>query len=615
MSRTPTILLLLLLCGCASGQTLNIGTLTVGSVVVGSNNTVIETGLSPAATGLIASTTANNTTVTIHNPGTNIFTTGEIIELFDVGPRVLNGIRESVICLIQNVSANTNITLLYLCGVTSTNVACRIGKNNRVKIQADYDLAKTHVPNIFFIAQPGTFMVCADSVLTTNLVMPNEFAAQPDVVLDSGGVTILGTNGTILMTPGASMYHWVTSLNDYRFLRSTLFWQVPSSNVNYPLMIANLTEDGGVTNGYDPGLTADLTSDAIITVWDGTGTPAFPVQTIHSNCFVQHWRGEMHKGTVSTAVANVRCVETNCTFADGGLTALNNSFAQTIGGCTFSNIFIMEFYRAYTTAPSYIVNNTWTNTHGLWVLNGSLNTAEVQPILIAGNHGFIPLNQVFLTMTPAANVTYSNNTIFGANGYGISSTAAGLQGTAFNTNVVIRDSDFGDVFWPIQFDGYAATNWLVTNITSTSTHDFAVIIGAGFKLGINLYGISCPSPAESTLVNSGGQYFYDDASNNHGPHQVPSGGGDSLAISYGTGNFQQLIPSVGGKSFYMSYTDSNTIPVGLHGELPPVVLSNANFSGFDTTVYYSNLTASIVLHPGNTCTNKFTNGVTWTLSN
>lgn len=258
-----------------------------------------------------------------------------------------------------------------------------------------------------------------------------------------------------------------------------------------------------------------------------------------------------------------------------------------------------------------------TNIVGNWFAeNGSLAASSPQPVTYTGIRGAVAHNVYVWIGTPAANVTWTNCDIRSQDpanpGYGILSTAAGLQpvtGASDITNIVIVGNNFHDLFWPISFDGYTAYNWKVSNNVSSSTHGFAVVGGAGYKRQIYFYSNSCPSSVDSTLVDSGGQYFYDDQSNAHGSHEVPSGGGDSVSISYGTGWYQKLIPSVGGKTFYMSFTDSNTIPVGLHGEIPIVVLSNA--SGFDTTYAYSNLSATVVLHPGDTAKSCFTNGYQW----
>jgi hypothetical protein len=556
--------------------------------------TITLTNLGPAVTGLTASITSNSTAVTINNPGTNTFYAGQVIELFGAFTNA------DEVCLIQGVTSGTNITVLYPAGVTSTNVNCIIGTNNLAAIQTAVNSLTTGANTIQF-TQTGSFLCVNPLVLTTNTVMSSEFMAVAGITLTNGGITFLGTNGFSLMSCGAGMLHPANNMPygfaPYDVLRSTLFWITDNGgtmgNLGYPLVFSNLVMDGGVLPGT--GLTPDYTyfppsqsnghgwdptHDAVIQVGSGaSGSPQF-CSLIFTGCTAHGWRGEMWKSTIGSGGTNTAITVAGCAFYDGCASALNFTFAQTVTGCAFTNLVkVVEFDQHYATLPSLFSNLWWTNiVSNPFSIVGANTNAASQPILICGgtNWGIANFNQY--TMSPAANVTFSNLTFHGP-ALGIAFTGVGLQpsdGSASSiTNIVIESCAFNDTYTPIYMDGYPVIGATIQNCTYApqTGNAFTVNLGPGYKSGVVFSGNSGGGPFGHWDGVTAGSFPLMQT-NGFTPVQITDSVGVTNSYFYYNGG-QLSVSALTNSLIYLDSSAGALIPAGAQ-----IVVSNSGSASF-----------------------------------
>jgi hypothetical protein len=570
-------------------------------------------------TGLTASVTSNSTAVTINNPGTNVFHAGQVIELFGAFTN------SDEICVVQTASG-TNLTVLYACGVTSTNIPCIIGTNNLAEIQADVNLASLSAPNKIVFAQTGAFLVVNPLVLTTNAVMSSEFMAVPGITVTNGGITFLGTNGFSLMGCGAGMNHPANNMPygfaPYDVLRSTLFWITDNGgtmgNLSYPLVFQNLVMDGGVLPGtgltpsyvYFPPSQAngdgwDPNHDAIIQVNSGaSGSPQF-CSVIATGCTAHGWRGEMFKSTIGSGGTNTAIQVTGCAFYDGCASAINFTFAQTVTGCWFTNLVkVVEFDQHYATSPSLFSNLFWTNivSNPFSIVGANTNNVS-QAILICGgtNWGIPSFNQY--TMSPAANVTFSNLTLHGSGASGIVFTGVGLQpsdGSASSiTNITVTGCAFNDTYAPIYMDGYPVIGAVIQNCTYTPTtgNAFTGTLGQ-YKSAIVFSGNSGNGPFGNWSSVSGGSFPLMQT-NGFAPYQITDGVGVTNSYFYYNGG-QLSVNALTNSLIYLDSSLGALIPAGAQ-----IVVSNAGSAAFPLS---SAGQALITMEPGAAVTENWLNG-------
>jgi len=576
MKTAFTILLLfLLLSPAARADTVNVVT--------------DEGAVADYVTNYTASVVSNSTTVTINNPGTNTFHTGQVIQLFDAGTNVFSGTNlivasQDLICLIQSVSAVTNIVLAYPCGVTSTNIHCSIGTQNRTAVQNAINLAETGPGNtVYFPA--GNFFWCHPDLLDPTIAMTSEFQARPGVTVTSGSLTFMGTNGTHLFSAGAGVNHPCAGMPGgfaaIDLMRSTLFWITDVSgtmaNLSAPLVFTNLDMDGGVMPGtglqahnYFPpqqidGQGWDPNHDAIIQVNSGaSGNPQF-CSVIITNCSFHGWRGEMVKSGIGSGGTNTAIKIWGSSFYDGNASGINFTFTMDVQGCNFTNLVkTVEFDQHYATAGSLFSNLFWTNiVSNPFSIVGSILGTPPQPVMICGgtNYGISDTSQY--TLSPGENITYSNLTLFGP-ATGFRFTGIGLQpsdgSASYISNIVITGITGNDTFEMFSFDGYPAMNVKVSNCTGASSYYFAE--AAGFKSNITFTGCSHPLSIASSVGITSGNYFLVDTNNNFLYIPIVDNVGKSNLVQYIEGPLWSLQPNAAGCVYAARDDDAALIPAG-----------------------------------------------------
>ncbi|HEU5397526.1 MAG TPA: hypothetical protein VFV81_10175, partial [Verrucomicrobiae bacterium] len=214
------------------------------------------------------STVAGSPVVTAN--GTNTFTSadiGKVIEVFRAGPQVYyNGnlivTQQDIICTVQDVSSDgTSLTLSIPCGYTLPNAYCIVGTDNVNAFQNVINLASGMVnsstTNVTIEIPSGTYLLINAEALDTNFVMSSISETEPALTISSGGLTLQGEPGTVLMGCGAGMNHYVNPANMYPpgaapivpYRGNLFFVAAPSANPKYPLVFNNLVLDGGLLNG------------------------------------------------------------------------------------------------------------------------------------------------------------------------------------------------------------------------------------------------------------------------------------------------------------------------------------------------------------------------------
>ncbi len=558
---------------------------------------VADFGAIGDATSFTVSTISNSTVVSV--VGTNIFSSadvGKVIEVFRAGPWLSYSnwgvvvTQQDIICTITNVSQGTNLSLSIPCGWTM-NAYCVVGRNNAQAFQAAINTASNLVAtgqstNATIGIPPGQYLMISSSALNPNYVMSGISDTHPALTIASGGITLLGLGNsptdTILMGCGAGMEHrvsssltWISSgYAPYVPMRDTLIWcRGPVSSRQYPLVLQNMTLDGGLTNAvqnynyWTPiqanGAGWDTTHHAVAD-WDGTVSFQMHQLKVFTNCVFQHWRGEMLICWTSN-VTNCFNDIANCTFSDGNATADNLYYGQHIHGCTFKNLEkVTEYYQANANLPTLFENNLITNIAGnILVINGATTNANPPAYIIQNNIFYGLPNLDDILFTPAENVVVSNN-VFHGQATGISFSAAGLQpanGTAaVMSNIVIVANSFNDTFLPICMDGYPVMNVAISNNTSASTYSFAMG-GSGFKTNIILAANVGGAAASSGSIQ-GGEYFVDLPSDQLGWYQYNDWTGTRNIIAYWNGHRHMILHSMANSVFSLDDTKPAVMPVG-----------------------------------------------------
>jgi hypothetical protein len=445
--------------------------------------------------------------------------------------------QDMVVTILSVDGTGTNITISSPCGVTSNNIPCTYGTQNMNAfsncIAAATDPCTIYIPT-------GNYLLIPPTALDTNYIQTYYYTRGVVFNISKGGITFLGdgTNLTILTGNGA----WQQKGEDYAYRGSLISMTGPFTASADPLIFDGIQFNGNAVRNhspytYFPAVPTDGTG------WDNShncflyaGTDPFPDYISYTNCLFTHWHGETIYEQLSATNGFIDVG--NCVFVDGNATALNVAFSHNYHNNLFDDYNeVEENYEGYATAPSYFENNLVTNMFGaLMAINGALSNQVNQPYNIIGNTFYCPSGNGIQT-TPAQNVYIISNQFIGDNsGSAIDLGVAGYQGSTINSNIVVADNLFSNVYYAVAVEGAgqnAVWNVLVTNNVAINAHTFAYGYGWStnvvFKNNAGITGCLYGLDSSSLL----GQMFIDDASNVFPTNEVnPTGNNTTNTITY-----------------------------------------------------------------------------------
>ena len=546
------------------------------------------------ASQLYVSTTSNSVVVTTTQwLSTNDI--GKAIELFGVGTQTV-GLNESgvqsinyqdLVATITDVVNGTNIYISQACQQTLTNVLVTYGTDNTpafsnaVSAVSSFDPAVINIPagKYLFIARAGAWQWCG-------------------IYLDRAGISFVGDSptNTTLLAQGAWTLRAPPSGGSPIATRGAMFEvHSPISDPN-PIVIANLTLDGGVVSGRQNFQGQSPANPVTGNGWDGTSTAyvetgdqgnSRPSLQILTNLVVVHWRGEMVKTTSS--YTNGNALIENCVFGDGNATALNFYPTLDIGGCTFTNLFqIMEYYADYSYGASVMHNCFSTNIWGNGIaFNGG--TTLPHSFAIVSNSLYFNFSAAnILEFMPAENITIANNIIAGVSGMTVFSFSPmgeqpGIYFPDCNRNINIINnqifcSDGGSLGMLAQLSGDGLRSTYGLNISSNTVNNCAsaVIQEDGYATNLTFsFNTFNNGPAfqtgQANATNEFGHltpFLFIQANNNLPAHQFGNQGNVGITESVGYGNGAIIgTANLGWSVIILQDSATNQIPVGAFMEV------------------------------------------------
>jgi hypothetical protein len=372
---------------------------------------------------------------------------GKTIEIWGVGQQRIGinsyGVNVTnyidALSIITNVVNGTNLYISCLPQATKTGTFATCGTDNTAAF--NNCIAAATGTNVTIQIPAGTYLC-----IPTNRNYAGSGYLYGSILVSRGGLHFLGEGtNTVLLSKGAFVWSDVFPYGT-NGIRGFLFECVAPIANDSPIVLENLTLDGGVPNGNldvhgitvntVDGLGWDEQHSAWLTCDRGNNTGTATHQCF-TNVIVQHWRGEMFKSIDQNNNGNISIQ--SCTFRDGAATALNIYGSWDVAGSRFENLFqVAEYYQNYYTNTSYFRQNFVTNITGNgWAWNGGVWTAP--PFLMQSNvfyFGGLGMNGI-QTM-PAANISILDNEIHCADYMSaINIGGAGAQGTMMNSNIVI----------------------------------------------------------------------------------------------------------------------------------------------------------------------------------
>lgn len=446
--------------------------------------TVTDYGATGDAATLFVNTMSNSPVVTTT---TNVFSgadIGKVVEIFGAGPLGTSTNHQDLVAVIAGVSSGNTISLDRVCGATATNCYSVYGHNNAVAFQNCINAAPSNsvinVPN-------GTYLVIGSQVLDTNFVAGEMYYTYPSISISKGGLTLVGQNRTNTVLLGCGAWQNKNSPQGIYAYRGFMIACLGPVTNNGPLVIDNLTLDGGVQKGYD-GVTAWPASTGNGDGWDVThdaicdeGTPPLHVNKTLSNLTIRNWRGEQLKSSVGGWDGFITI--TNCSITDGDGSGVNFSFSHNIVNCYFANLCeTMEFWQGYASNTCYFQGNFVTNVGAYLAINGAQTNSPNPSYFIQGNTFYGGTGNGIQTC-PVQNLIVRSNLF--VNGVPLVLGIAGYQGTAVNSNIVVSGNIFTNPYAAIVVEGTGANsvyNLTVTNNTVYGGQWFA----CGYGWGTNL---------------------------------------------------------------------------------------------------------------------------------
>jgi hypothetical protein len=552
---------------------------------------VRDFGAAGDAVQFYVNTVSNSAVVTT----TNRFSTadiGKFIEIFRVGKPtsgvnsygVATNDNQDLIAQVTNVVSGTNLYLnvVQLSGST-TNFLPQVKRTAWATMGTDntpifndviqnkaapYTNATIYIPN-------GTYLCL--SRLQPSVKGYASFA----IPLYRGGLHIVGESqsGTVLLSRGA----WQSWANGAYPVRGFLFEVVAPIMNDSPLIIDNLTLDGGVQQGNlsvhgiqcnkVDGLGWDEQHSAYLTFDSGnnSGTATHQVLT---NLTVIHWRGEMIKSIDGNTNGNIAIK--NCLFGDGCATALNIYPCWDVEYNTFSNLFqIAELYQKYYRATGYFCNNFATNiTANGFAFNGGW--AGAMPFIMQSNvFYFNGVGYNGILTTPGVNISILNNKIHCADYMTVFNIGApGAQGDIMNSNILISGNSISapskltTVFNFGGGGGIGGVNGLVicSNDVSAPEQIFSIFQIGGNQTNIGIHDNQISSPMTSMTLGSVGSgnmpFALLPANNTYTAYPKYIASPQTNYISYTSGPLQRMDYVATWSAFILKDSESNQIPAG-----------------------------------------------------
>jgi hypothetical protein len=561
--------------------------------------TVTDFGARGDAVQLYVNTVSNSVVVTTTNQ-LSMADIGKTIEIFGVGKQtygqnsygLTNYGNQDLIATITNVVAATNIYISILAAASTSYPQAQVTTNG---VFATYGTDNTAAFSNTVAAATSSTNAVINIPGGKYLLMPVwhvvDGAFYGSICIRRGGLHFLGESqtNTVLLSRGAWQIKNTQdgTLYDGSAFRGFLFdVQAPVRNKDYPIILENLTLDGGVQQGYlsvhgiivnmvdglgwDQQHSAFLTSD----YGNNTGTASYLSFT---NVTVQHWRGEMFKSIDGNTNRNVSIQ--NCVFRDGCATALNIYGSWNVTSNVFDDLFsVAEYYQAFYTNTCYFRNNVCTNiNYNGFSINGASGTAPTFN-LQSNTFYFGPAAAGYnmIVFTPAANVNVIGNNLYAApymTGFAVG--AAGSQGTYANSNILISGNS---VICAGTFTGFAswggggvtAVNGL-TICSNTLRVKVLQNIFTAYSYSSNVrifYNDFGTVPGLITISPLGGGLFPVIEDNNiytNFPLYIETI--QTNVISYGTGPRHCMDYVATSNVFILNDSESNQIPAGAYFEI------------------------------------------------
>jgi hypothetical protein len=563
---------------------------------------VTDYGATGDAATLFVNTVSNSTVVTTT---TSVFSgadIGKVVEIFGAGPLGTSTNHQDLVAVIAGVSGGNTISLDRVCGATATNCYSVYGHNNAVTIQNCINAAPSNsvinIPN-------GTYLVIGSQVLDTNFVAGEMYYTYPSISISKGGLTLVGQSRTNTVLLGCGAWQNKNSPQGVYAYRGFMIACLGPVTNNGPLVIDNLTLDGGVQQGYSgtfawPASTGngdgwDVTHDAIC----DEGTPPLHINKTLSNLTIRNWRGEQLKSSVGGWDGFITI--TNCSITDGDGSGVNFSFSHNIVNCYFANLCeTMEFWQGYASNSCYFQGNFVTNVGAFLAINGAQTNSPNPAYFIQGNTFYGGTGNGIQTC-PVQNLTVRSNLFI--NGVPLVLGVAGYQGSGVNSNIVVSGNVFTNPYAAIVLEGTGANsvyNLTVTNNTVYGGQWFA----CGYGWGTNLMfannttynmtvGVDCSAFSGQWLLDNKNQFPVQTVYDSSAVSNVVSYAHGSHALTYPYFNTNSIFvlddthPLQVPRGAVMAVTNSGTHPGTLYlsQSMSGKAISMAN--GYSGTFYWN----------------------------
>ena len=165
---------------------------------------VTNFGLRGDAVVTTASTVSNSAIVTAASTNTlSAADAGKIIQLFGAGPNTSGPNYQDLVAQITSVLNSNTVQISVAAGRGLTNVRCIYGTQNALALQQCINSCTGSNTTIYFPA--GIYLMMPPASLDPNFVMTGETDGQPAVMINKGGLHLLGAGSgtTILLGNGA----------------------------------------------------------------------------------------------------------------------------------------------------------------------------------------------------------------------------------------------------------------------------------------------------------------------------------------------------------------------------------------------------------------------------
>jgi len=557
----------------------------------------------------VVATTTNRLSSDDIGKAIEVLGAGTVTYGIDSHRNMTNG-NQDIVAMITDVVNETNIHISQVSRATLTNTFATYGHDNTANFNACIAAAGT---NSTINIPAGTYLF-----LSTNHT--DDPTCWDCIRLKRGGLTFKGdgTNRTILL----GQFAWKLQPK-FGVKRGILFAEVPPVTNDYPVVLENMTLDGGVERGNTAihGTSANRVDGQ---GWDGShggfDVRGFPGHTfsqmLWTNLIFTHWRGEMVKSNDGSTNGNLRIF--NCVFSDGNATAINIYPSLNVSNCEFDNLFqVAEYYQKYSTNTSWFQDNLVTNISGnQFALNGGKGVNP--PFVICGNtFYFSSMGRNGIETTPADNVFIISNRFICQNGVHVQNIvlgSAGYQGYFDNSNIVIAANTFVQPSMMVELGSQAPND-----ARSVQVFGNILILTNGFTMALQTYGWSTNIHYFSNDFSSkvtkgfvrfasgthGGQYALVDTNNLY-YSPIYDLTGKTNYVTYAAGSrFEVIYPFHKGTVYALSDSDSNQIPPGAQ-----IIVINHNSSSAPIPVYLNSaLTgAAAILGSNQTLRASWTNG-------